>query len=122
MKLGIYARGLSEKSGGVKEYIESLIKELITTISKEDKLFIIHNLKENYFSSNKSNIKEIKIKSSNKLFCDFIKSPKIINSLNLDCCLFPKNVIPFRIKCKKIVTIHDLAYYLPKDNMLNHVL
>src|SRR6056297_2204568 len=116
MKLGIYASGLSEKSGGVKEYIESLTKELIKNIAKEDKLFIIHNNKQDFFSSNKSNVKEIKINSSNKLFCDFIKSPEIINSLKLDVCLFPKNVVPFGIKCKKILTIHDLAYYLPEYN------
>lgn len=113
MRIGIYARGLSEKSGGVKVYINELTKAIINNIGKKDELFIFHSLKEGAFSE-KKNVKEIMLKSKNKLYSDFIEAPKEINKHNLDVVFFPKNVIPYGIKAKKILTIHDLAYYMPK--------
>ena len=116
MKIGIYARGLSEKVGGPKEYIKLMCESIIDTIPKEDQLFIFHNLKERYFKTKKINVKEIMIKSKNKIICDFIIAPRIINKYNLDVVWFPKNVIPFFIKTKKIVSILDLGYFLPELN------
>jgi len=116
MKIGIYARGISEESGGAKVYIESLIKEVTPLIQNNDELFIIHNLKKPYFRSDKKNVHEILLKSNSKVICDFFISPKVINSLRLDVCLFPKDVIPFFIKCKKVVTILDMGYYRPEFN------
>lgn len=114
MKIGIYARGLSEKTGGVKEYIKSMTQAVIDNIDINNQLFIFHNLKEEYFKSKKENVKEIILKSNNKIFCDFFLGPKIMNKLNLDVVWFPKNVIPYFVKAEKVLTIHDLAYFLPK--------
>lgn len=116
MKIGIYARGLSEESGGVKAYIENLIKVMINIIPEDTDLYIYHNLDKDYFRSKKNNIHEIITPIKSKIICDFIWAPLKINSLKLDVCLFPKDVIPFFINCKKIVTIHDLAHFLPKYN------
>lgn len=116
MKIGIYARGLSEKSGGAKVYIENLCKSMIKLIKSGDELFIIHNLKELYFKSDKKNISEVLLKSNSKITCDTFISPKVINSLKLDVCLFPKDVIPFFIKCKKIVAFLDMGYYRSEFN------
>ncbi|MDD4353778.1 MAG: glycosyltransferase family 1 protein [Candidatus Nanoarchaeia archaeon] len=89
---------------------------MIKLIKPEDELFIIHNLKEPYFKSDKKNIHEIILKPNSKIICDFLISPNIINSLNLDVCLFPKDVIPYRINCKKIVTILDIGHFRPEFN------
>ena len=35
---------------------------------------------------------------------------------NIDIMLFPKNVLPFFIRCKSVIVIHDLAYYITKLN------
>ncbi|MDO8509461.1 MAG: glycosyltransferase family 1 protein [Nanoarchaeota archaeon] len=113
MKIGIYARGLTEKSGGVKVYIHELTKALIEIIPKNDELYIFHNASENIFKT-KENVHEILLKSKNKIITDFISAPRELNKHNLDVILFPKNVIPYFIKAKKVLTIHDLAYYMPE--------
>ena len=114
MNIGIYARGMSVKVGGVKEYIIEMTKAIINNTHKDDKLYIIHNLKNRYFNSKKANVEEIILNSNNKIVCDLFLAPKVINKLNLDIVWFTKNVIPFFIKSKKIVTIHDLTYFLPE--------
>jgi glycosyltransferase involved in cell wall biosynthesis len=113
MRIGVYARGITEKSGGVKVYIREMTEGLIRNISSKDELFIFHNSKNNLFSK-KKNVHEISIQSKSKLLADLVQAPKIINDLNLDVVFFPKNVIPFGIKTKKVLTIHDLAYYMPQ--------
>lgn len=115
MRIGIYARGLSERSGGVKVYIYELTKAIIEEISKDDELFIFHNLTNNIFPK-KTNAHEIIMKSSSKFLCDFVIAPYYINKYNPDFVLFPKNVVPYFIKAKKVVTIHDLAYFMPEYN------
>lgn len=116
MKIGIYARGLSKKTGGVKEAIENISKAIIDIAKDKDEIYIIHNLKEKYFNSPKKNVKEILLKSSSKIICDYILAPKVINNLKLDVVVFPKNVIPFFVKTKKVLIVHDMIYYLPHLN------
>lgn len=113
MRIGVYARGVTEKSGGVKVYIKEMTEGLIRNISPKDELFIFHNSDTNLFSKN-NNVHEITIKSKSKLLADIFKAPKVINRLDLDVVFFPKNVIPFGIKAKTVLTIHDLAYYMPE--------
>lgn len=114
MKIGIYARTLSKKSGGVREYVRSLTYAMMEQINPNDKLFIIHNLGKKYFKSGRSNVNEIILNSTNKILCDFFLGPRVMNKLKLDVVLFTKNVVPFFVKAKKIVTVHDLAYFKPE--------
>lgn len=114
MKIGIYARGLSEKFGGVKEYIKATTQALIDHVSYDLEIFILHNCNRKQFSHSKQKVKEIIIPSKSKALCDFFLAPKIINQFNLDLVWFPKNVIPFFVQTKKVLTIHDLAYYFPR--------
>ena len=115
MKIGIYARGLSVKVGGVKQYIESMTKTIIEDINEDTEIYVFHNCKNGLFAG-KGQFKEVIFKSSNKMICDHILAPHYINKLKRDVVWFPKNVIPFFVKAKKIVTIHDLAYFLPEYN------
>ncbi len=122
MKIGIYARGLSNKAGGTKEYIKLMTRALIEEIDEYDQLYIFHNLDKEIFIGKKDNVKEILLKSKNNIICDFLLSPLKINRLNLDVIWFPKNVIPYFVNAKKIVTIHDLnAYFLKATEYYNFV-
>jgi len=116
MRIGLYIRGISEKIGGARQSIELMSRALIDAVSTEDELYIFHNLKEKFFNSDKTNVREVLLKSRNKILCDFIEAPIVLNSYNLDVIWYSKNVIPFGIKNKKIVTVLDLAYFLPKYN------
>ena len=117
MKIVIYARNLSDKFGGVKEYIRSNVREIIRNLDSKDTIYIIHNVGRKIFPSSRSNFKEIVLRSKNRLVCDYLLAPKIINKIKPEVSWFPHNTIPFFIKAKnKIVTIHDLAYYMPEFN------
>lgn len=113
IKIGIYARGLSQNVGGVKQYIQSMTKAIIDNIDDDTELYIFHNCKKRQFAGNR-NVREIILKSSNKMICDHVLAPYYFNKLKLDVVWFTKNVIPFFVKAKKIVTFHDLAYFLPE--------
>ncbi len=115
MKIGIYARGVSEKSGGVKQYIESVTRAIIENVSLSNELYIFHNNGMGYFDcSQKGNVKEIIMKPNNKVICDFLLCPYYVNKYQLDAIIFPKNVVPFFLKSKTIVVVHDLAYFMPE--------
>lgn len=114
MKIGIYARGLSNKLGGVKEVIKLMCETLVHQIGPEDELFIFHNLKSAFFDTPKPRVTEIMLHCGSVFFCDYVLAPRAINQRNLDVVWFPKNVIPFFIKPKTVVTVHDLAYFLPE--------
>jgi len=117
MKIGIYARGLSERVGGVKQYIQSMIDSMISVKNQNQELFIIHNCAKVPFNTDKPNVRMIRIETKKKMISDHLYAPKILNNLELDVAWFPKNVIPYRVKTPtKIVTIHDLAYFLPEFN------
>lgn len=113
MKIGIAARGLSERSGGVKQYIESITTALLK-VDTVNEYYIFHS---EYDHINKfPTAKNIVIESSSKMLWDYILLPKELNKYQLDVIIFPKNVIPFCISAKSLVVIHDLAYFMPELN------
>ncbi|RJP94103.1 MAG: hypothetical protein C4518_04015 [Desulfobacteraceae bacterium] len=116
MKIGIYARGLSRKLGGVKEVIRLMCESIAHQLGPHDELFIFHNLSKNFFDAPAPRITEIRLHSGSILYCDYILAPSAMNRRNLDVIWFPKNVIPFFIKARTVLTVHDLAYFLPQYN------
>lgn len=107
MRIGISARGLSEVSGGVKQYITSVTQSLLE-IDSDNQYFVFHNSDE--FSGKFHNAKEIFLKTKNKLIWDYVELPRALKKNKIDICIFPKNVVPFNVKCKSIVIIHDLLH------------
>ena len=113
MKIGLYARGLSEQSGGVKEYIRSLATAMGRLAEeKHFQFYLFHGLKELFYAKSSNWVTEIRLKARSKLFSDFIEGPFRINNCGLDAVIFPKNVIPFFVRPKKIQIIHDMGYFL----------
>lgn len=112
MRIGIAARGLDGR-GGVKQYIESLTSAFLK-IDKENEYYFFYNSPE--FIGRYPEAKEIVLNSSSKLFWDYYLLPKAARKYDIDVMLFPKNVLPFFIKCKSVIVIHDLAYYMAELN------
>lgn len=112
MRIGIAARGLDGR-GGVKQYIESLISAFLK-IDKENEYYFFYNSPE--FIGKYPEANEIVLNSSSKMFWDYYLLPKAAKKYNIDVMLFPKNVLPFFIKCKSLIVIHDLAYYMAELN------
>ena len=113
MKIGIAARGLSEQSGGVKQYIESITSALLK-IDKMNEYYIFHN-NHNHVDKFPS-AKNIVLESSNKMIWDYFLLTKALRKHQLDVVIFPKNVVPFFVDAKSIIVVHDLAYFMPELN------
>lgn len=116
MKIGIYARPLSVM-GGIREFILSMTQALIRSMDSKDELYIFHNQTEKCFETpEKPHIIEILLKSRNRFICDFLLFPILSRKFHLDVVWFPKNVLPYFVRSRTLVTIHDLAYFLPSLN------
>ncbi len=111
MRIGIAARGLSEQSGGVKQYIESITSALLS-VDKTNEYYIFHNNYTNKFHT----AENIILESQNKLIWDYYLLPKAIKKYNLDILILPKNILPFFINTKSVIVVHDLAYFMPELN------
>jgi len=108
MKIAFSARGLSVPSGGVHQFIKSIIPALAKQ-RQQDQLFIFYNQKK--FLGLAPDCEEIVIEGKNKLWWDFILLPKMLRQLKVDAVLLPKNVAPFFTSCRKFIVIHDMAYF-----------
>ncbi len=108
MKIAFCARGLSIPSGGVHQFIKSLIPALARQRGN-DEIYVLYNDKK--FMGLAPECSEIVIKGNNRIIWDFCQVPKVLRKLKIDAAIFPKNIVPFFLNCRSYVVIHDLAYF-----------
>ncbi|MBW8001086.1 MAG: glycosyltransferase family 4 protein [Planctomycetes bacterium] len=113
MNIAFSARGLSIPSGGVHQFIKSLIPALDSQ-KGDDKLFVFYNNKK--FLGLAPDANEIVIEGNNKIIWDFILLPKKLRKLKIDAAIFPKNIVPFFTAAKRYAVMHDMAYFDYKLN------
>lgn len=115
IKICFVARGLTK--GGVYRFIKNILLEIDGLDDKNYEFYLIHD--DLRFQNIFENIKEIYVKSDNKLLFDYIFSFSTILKNNFDVIIYPKNVIPlnhFLLKGKKVNVVHDLGYFEPSLN------
>src|SRR3990172_8800700 len=93
-RIGIYARGLSDKAGGTRNMIWELTSRIPEYIAKEDMLYIIHNCKKRLIKARK-NVIELILPSLSKVLCDYYHCPYLIKKHNIQRIWLSKPVIPF---------------------------
>jgi glycosyltransferase involved in cell wall biosynthesis len=108
MRIGFSARGLSVRSGGVRQFIKSLVPALAEQV-QDDELFVFYNQEKFLGLAPASN--EVLIKGGNRIWWDFVLLPRALRKLRIDATIFPKNVVPFFTGCPGFVVVHDLAYF-----------
>jgi len=113
MKIAFSARGLSIPSGGVHQFIKSLIPALERQ-KGDDELFVFYNRRE--FLGLAPGCSEILIEGDNRLWWDFVLLPKALHKVKVDAAIFPKNIVPLFTGCASYAVVHDLAYF---DRQLN---
>ena len=109
MKIGILARGLGEKSGGPKQYIESVISALLEFDVKNQ--YVIFYNKSGYLGKFPQATERI-LNIPTKLFWDYIGVPLAARREKLDLLICPKNVVPYFVPCRSVIVIHDLTYFI----------
>lgn len=109
MKIGIDARLLGSKQGGIGRYIEEIIKAYQSIDQTQDWQFIIFLRRENWDLINEShNLKKVLADIYWYGLQEQIKLPKILNQEKLDLMHFPHWNIPLLYRRPYVVTIHDL--------------
>tara|TARA_B100001142_G_C14341641_1_gene658125 strand:+ start:2103 stop:3197 length:1095 start_codon:yes stop_codon:yes gene_type:complete len=111
LKIGFDAKRAFHNLTGLGNYSRSVIKS-ISNIMKNDQFYLFtpaHNIDN--FQINNDNIKRVTApKNYNKKYWRFKGVNKELERLNLDIYHGLSNEIPYGIKIKSIVTIHDLLF------------
>jgi len=111
LRVGIIGRDLNKKGGGTKTYILNILKSLSGKKYEGHKFYLIHNCLE--YKGHFPSFEETFIEEKNKLLFDYLYVPIWSRKNKLDIVFYPKSTIPFFVRGKKIVTVHDLAYFMP---------
>ncbi|ABK62543.1 glycosyltransferase family 4 protein [Clostridium novyi] len=118
MRIAIDARGINWYRGtGIGTYTENLVRNLINIYNKD--YFRLYWSEQNYNDFNKENT-ELLITS--KKHPRFFEQSYFCNDLNknkMDIYHVPQNGIGLdvNIKCKKIITVHDLIPYIMPETV-----
>jgi glycosyltransferase involved in cell wall biosynthesis len=113
MRIGIAARDLARSGCGVGTYISNIVDHVVRQDQKNEYVIFYQNRDS---MDPAAGVPAQHLDSNNKIIWDYALLPQAVKKYKLDLLFCPKNVLPFGIKCKSIITIHDLAYY---DQSLN---
>lgn len=111
LRVGLIGRDLNKKGGGTKTYILNVLKSLSGKKYEEYELYLIHNCLE--YKGHFPSFEETFIEEKNKFLFDYLYVPIWSRKNKLDIVFYPKSTIPFFARGEKIVTVHDLAYFMP---------
>ena len=108
MRIAISCRSLEYASGGVKEYLVSLINELLT-IDKKNTYVLFHS-QVSFFGSFPG-AEEVSLYCSNRLLFDWWKLPGALKRHGIDLAFFPSSNMPPGVPCKSVTAMMDLGYF-----------
>ena len=118
LKIGVMARSLGLRHGGVYRYVWNVLAHLDRKIAEDGGLevAILHN--ESHLRGQFPHCREVYIPLSHtyghRLVFDYLSSVYHLQALQPDYVIYPKNIIPlshFILSAKKIPVIHDLGHF-----------
>jgi glycosyltransferase involved in cell wall biosynthesis len=108
LHIAISARAMSFPFGGVKEYVTSVIRELLGLNSAHR--FTIYYDRPDLIGSNPS-AQEIYLSAPHKLLWDHWALPQHLAQSNPDVVWFPHNVSSFGVRQPTVVSVMDMLYF-----------
>lgn len=108
MRIAISCRSLEYASGGVKEYLVSLLNELLAIDTRNT--YVLMHSQVAYFGSFPG-AEEVSLDSSNRLVFDWLKLPAALKTHGIDLAFFPSSNMPPRVPCKAVAAMMDLGYF-----------
>lgn len=114
MNILVYARNLSDACGGVKNYTGSMLRAL-ARLDRVNRIHVVHNAGDRLFPEHDRIIEHV-MESKNRVYCDYFLGPAIFKRISYDVVWYPHNILVGRPNKNSVVTIHDLAYFLPELN------
>ena len=112
MKIGIMLRHLDQHGGGVKNYTNYLLDELLS-LNLSHEFVLIYNSKKNIGTySQYKNVREVAVNIGNRFLWDQIGVPWIQRKEKFDIIFNPKYSLPLLASCPTVFVCHGLDWYL----------
>jgi glycosyltransferase involved in cell wall biosynthesis len=112
MKIGIMLRHFSQPGGGVKNYTNNLLNELLSLESEHQFVLIYNNSKSVGTFQHYKNVKESAINIPSRLLWDQVGVPWIRQKEKIDIIFNPKLTLPLFMNCPSVFVCHGLNSYL----------
>jgi glycosyltransferase involved in cell wall biosynthesis len=114
MKIGIMIRNLNEK-GGINVYTRNLIENMLNINSAFQFVLIFPDPAFIGIFGSYPNVKEIAVKSFNKIIWDQITVPRILRREKVDLIYNPKLSIPLFTHSKRVLMVHGAEQFAVKS-------
>jgi glycosyltransferase involved in cell wall biosynthesis len=108
MRIGISCRSLEYASGGVKEYLVSLLGALLAIDDRNT--YVLFHSQSRYLGSFPG-AEEVSLDCSNRLVFDWLRLPGALKAQGVDLAFFPSSNMPPRVPCKAVAAMMDLGYF-----------
>ncbi|WP_243361198.1 glycosyltransferase family 4 protein [Fundidesulfovibrio terrae] len=108
MRIAISCRSLEYPSGGVKEYLVSLLTELLRQDTRNEYV-LFHS--QPRFAGMFPGARDVSLGCSNRLVFDWIKLPSALKKHAIDVAFFPSSNMPPRVPCRSVAAMMDLGYF-----------
>jgi glycosyltransferase involved in cell wall biosynthesis len=108
MRIAISCRSLEYPSGGVKEYLVSLLEALLA-LDTRNEYVLLHS--QPRFAGLFPGARDVSLGCSNRLLFDWLKLPSALKKLGADVAFFPSSNMPPRVPCRSVAAMMDLGYF-----------
>jgi len=108
MRIAISCRSLEYPSGGVKEYLVSLLGELLRQDTRNSYV-LLHS--QPRFMGMFPGARDVSLDCSNRLLFDWFKLPAALKREAIDVAFFPSSNMPPRVPCRSVAAMMDLGYF-----------
>jgi glycosyltransferase involved in cell wall biosynthesis len=112
MRIGIMLRHFNQHGGGVKNYTNYLLDELLLLNSDHEFVLIYNDRKHIGTYGKYKNVREISVHMPTRILWDQIGIPLVSRKEKLDIIFNPKYSIPLLAKCPTVFVCHGLDWYL----------
>ena len=112
-RVGLYCRELARQGTGPAEYVRAMVAAILKYPDPRLELaLILPKACPRPAGADKAFC--VEIPEAHRLLQDHWHAPRAVNPLGLDALWLPKNVTPYGLRCKPVVTLLDLAYFRPE--------
>ncbi len=108
MRIGVSCRSLEYASGGVRQYLTSLLDALLA-LDRENTYVLFHSRPAHM--GRFPGAREVSLDCANRLAFDWLKLPPALTRHDVDVAFFPASNMPPRVPCKAVATMLDLGYF-----------
>ncbi len=113
VRVGLYCRDIGRWGKGVGKYVREILRHMLATPRPDVHYFAIVPRSVDT-ALLPPGAEPVFIPDCHRVLQDHFFAARAVNRLGLDVAWLPKNVIPYGLRCKAVVSFLDLAYFMPE--------